>query len=218
MTFLIVAVLLVALVGAGVGAIAVRQKQNFAKANEIVPGRATAAPAGWAGAHSAEAKLHRRLGESVAALRANVTLSDGAFMESRASIENAAQAIDERLIAAASLPRGDRETAIAAVEPDVVALEASVAALAQPAVGSTPQQMLDDSVRAAQIRLDALAAAQAELDQIEVHTATDQTTPGHTAIDHIVESEPAAPVEVARPATQPTEQPRQQTQPPTPGV
>lgn len=208
MTFIIIAVLLVALLGAGVGAIAIRQKQNFAKANEIVPGRATSAPAGWAGAHSPEAKLHRRMGEAVTALRANPTLSDAAFMESRSSIENAAQAIDERLIAAAALPRGHREAAIAAVEPDVVALEASVASLATPAVGSAPQRALDDSVRAAQIRLDALAAAQAELDQLDVHS-----TDGHA--DTIARIEAAQQQPTAVEPTAPVEQPRPQTQPPT---
>ena len=203
MTFIVLAVLLVALVGVGVGAIAMRQKQNFAKANQIVPGRATTAPAGWAGAHSPEAKLHRRIGEAVAALRANPTLSDGAFMESRASIENAAQAIDERLIAAAALPRGHREAAIAAVEPEVVSLEASVASLARPAVGSAPQQVLDDSVRAAQIRLDALASAQAELDQLDVHAAAHRET-----IEQIEAAQ-----QQTRPAEQPVEQPKPLTQP-----
>lgn len=203
MTFVIIAVLLVALAGAGVGAIAMRQKRNFATANEIVPGRATSAPAAWAGAHSPEAKLHRRLGEAVAALRANPTLSDGAFMESRASIENAAQMIDERLIAAAALPRGHREAAIAAVEPDVNALESSVASLAQPSLGSAPQQALDDSVRAAQIRLDALADARAEIDRADPLANIHQHT-----IDEI---------EAARqqPIEQSVEQTRPQTQPPT---
>lgn len=164
MTLLAIIALVVAVLGGGAGVIAVRQKRSFAKANEVVPGRATAAPAAWAGSHSTEAKLHRRLTDAVAALRANATLSDGAFMESRATIEQTALAIDERLIAAAALPASHRNAAIAAVAPAVAALEDAVAALAAPAAAGSDQQALDDSVRAAKIRIEALAAARTELD------------------------------------------------------
>ena len=129
-------------------------------------------------------------------------------MESRASIEDAAQAIDERLIAAAALPRGHREAAIAAVEPEVVSLEASVASLARPAAGSAPQQVLDDSVRAAQIRLEALASAQAELDQLDMHAAAH-----HATIEQIeAAQQQTRPAE--QPVEQPVEQPKPLTQPP----
>ena len=167
MTVITIILVAAAAVAAGVGAIAVRQKRSFAKANEVVPGRATNAPGEWAGAHSPEARLHRRLTTAVTALQANSTLADGAFMESRAAVEQAALAIDERLIAAAALPAAHRTAAIAAVEPAVVALEAAVTALAAPASGDVTQQSLDDSVRAAQIRLDALAQAQAEVDRLD---------------------------------------------------
>lgn len=173
MTFLaviaIVAIVFVVALAGGAVAIAARQKRSFAKANEVVPGRTTTAPADWAGAHSPEAKLHRRLTDAVGALRANATLSDGAFIESRVSVEQTALAIDERLIAASALPATHRSAAIAAVEPAVVALEGAVAALAVPNSGAAAatQQALDDSVRAAQIRLDALAEARAELDRFD---------------------------------------------------
>lgn len=179
MTFLailaIIVVLIVAAVAGGAALIAVRQKRSFASANEVVAGVATNAPPGWAGAHSPEARLHRRLTEAVAALRANATLSDGAFVESRVSVEQAALAIDERLIAAAALPAGHRTAAIAAVEPVVVALENAVAALAAPTTGpAATQQALDDSVRAAQIRLHALAEARTELDRFDSLAARQQ--------------------------------------------
>ena len=102
-------------------------------------------------------------------MRANPALSDGAFMESRAAIEQAAQAIDDRLIAVAALPRGHREAAIAAVEPEVAALEASVASLAQPSVGS----VIAGATAPEQVRQNAEAVAWvpgqeelAELDEI----------------------------------------------------
>lgn len=213
MTFLITAlVVIVAVAAAGVGAIAMRQKRSFAKANEIVPGRTTGAPAAWAGAHSPEAKMHRRLAEAVAALRANPTLSDGAFMESRAGIEQAAHDIDDRLIAAAALPRGHRESAIAAVEPDVAALEASVASLAKPVAGGTePSPALDDSVRSAQMRLDALADARAELE------AVDPAASAHQATIEQVEAARRQPAESPAPAQpQARSQPQPRTQPPSP--
>ncbi len=187
MTLLAIIALVVALLGGGAGVIAVRQKRSFVKANEVVPGRATAAPAAWAGSHSPEAKLHRRLTDAVAALRANATLSDGAFMESRATIEQTALAIDERLIAAAALPASHRNAAIAAVAPAVAALEDAVAALAAPAAAGSDQQALDDSVRAANIRIQALAAARTELDlfdqtvtRSQLDDAPAQTQPAQT--------------------------------------
>ena len=196
----VLALVVVAALAGGIAVTAVRQKRSFASANEIVPGRPTSAPASWAGAHSPEAKLHRRIGAAVAALHANTTLADGAFMESRAAIEQHAVAIDERLIAGAALPAGHREAAIASIEPEVVRLEASIAALADPAPGAT-SAALDDSLRAAQIRLDALAEARAEIDALDGPSASSELP-----VDIPAEAPPAAPVE--RPAAQ--------TQPPQP--
>lgn len=167
MTFLAVLALLVVAAVVGAGLIVVRQRRSYARSNEVVPGMATDAPAEWAGAHTPEAKLHRRLTAAVAALRANAMLSDAAFIESRVSVERTALSIDARLIAAAALAPGQRRAAVAAVEPAVVAVEDAVAALTQAPADNSAEQALDDSVRAAQMRLDALAEARAELDRFD---------------------------------------------------
>ena len=45
-------------------ALAVSAGRRLAKAHQAVPEVATPAGAGWAGAHSPEARLHRRLGDA----------------------------------------------------------------------------------------------------------------------------------------------------------
>ena len=105
------------------------QKDRYAKANEVVPGTATRAPAEWAGAHTAEARLHRRLRDAVAALRANPAMEDAYRMDARVSLEQHALAVDERLVAVAALPEGVRGDPLEAVSAAVDAVEAAVASL-----------------------------------------------------------------------------------------
>ena len=196
MIFVAFAVLIVVAVIAGAAAIAFRSKRSFVESNEIVPGTATRAPTSWAGAHSPEAKLHRRLRDAVLAVRAEPTLTDPGSPGSpgsRAMLEQAALDIDDRLIAAAALPATHRDAAIGAVEPAVVALEDAIAKLAAPAGAATSQQALDDAIGAVQSRLIALAEARAELDQFDV---TSKGTPLPVA-----RTEPSAVVETASPET-----------------
>jgi hypothetical protein len=128
----VVVVLVLFVVSAVVAAsVVVRtQKRKFAEANVVVPGTDTTAPAGWAGAHSPEARMHRRLRDAVAALRANPAMEDAFMMDARVSLEQQALAVDERLIAAAALPDGVRDAPLAAVAGAVDAVEAAVAKLA----------------------------------------------------------------------------------------
>ncbi len=193
MIFVAFAVLIVVAVIAGAAAIAFRSKRSFVESNEIVPGTATRAPTSWAGAHSPEAKLHRRLRDAVLAVRAEPTLTDPGSPGSRAILEQAALDIDDRLIAAAALPATHRDAAIGAVEPAVVALEDAIAKLAAPAGAATSQQALDDAIGAVQSRLIALAEARAELDQFDV---TSKGTPLPVA-----RTDPSAVVETASPET-----------------
>jgi hypothetical protein len=104
-------------------------KRKFAEANVILPGTTTKAPAEWAGAHTPEARLHRRLRDALAAVRANPALEDAFRMDARVSLEQQALAVDERLIAVAALPEGVRAEPMASVAAAVDAVEAAVAAL-----------------------------------------------------------------------------------------
>ena len=102
----------VSIVGFGV-ALSVRGKRDFAKQNEVVPGIASPAPASWAGAHSPEAKLHRRLADAVRAVNGNPRLGELGLSMQTKQIEAEAMAIDERLVAAAGLPSSHRAVAVA---------------------------------------------------------------------------------------------------------
>ncbi|MGI9019003.1 MAG: hypothetical protein ACR2HR_18190 [Euzebya sp.] len=135
MVVLILIVLAVIAV-AGMGAFAVALSRNgarrFAEQNEILPGVASTAPAEWAGSHSPEAKMHRRLGQAVKAMRAQGALhtEDVTHLELRVELEQHALACDRRLIAAAALPVGHREQALAQLEVSVSAIESATGDLA----------------------------------------------------------------------------------------
>ncbi len=69
---LLIAIVAIAGVGAlaaGAVALALKSKRDYKAAGEIVPGEASSAPEHWAGAHSPEAKLHRRLVAAAASAR-----------------------------------------------------------------------------------------------------------------------------------------------------
>ena len=127
----VVVVILLLVVSAVVAATVVvrTNKRKFAEANVILPGTTTKAPAEWAGAHTPEARLHRRLRDAVAAVRANPAMEDAFMMDARVSLEQQALAVDERLIAVAALPERVRAEPLASVAAAVDAVEAAVAAL-----------------------------------------------------------------------------------------
>jgi len=129
MTIVVLLVLFVLAAAVAATAVVRSQKRSYARANEVVAGRATRAPAEWAGAHTPEALMHRRLRDAVEALRANPALEDAFLLDARVSLEEQAVAVDERLIATAALPEGVRAEPLAKLSGAVDAVEAAVAAL-----------------------------------------------------------------------------------------
>ncbi len=178
---MIVSVILIAAVVAIVGfgvALTVRSKREFDAANEVVPGISSSAPAAWAGAHSPEAKLHRRLGDAVRAVHDDPRLVELGLAAQTKHVESVALAIDERLVAAAALPSRQRAAAVAAFEPQVVALEDTVATMitSTTAAGQS-KELLEQVVSEADITLQALAQARAEIEQIDTQAAGELPVP-----------------------------------------
>ena len=180
MTYLLLAGLVVAFV---VGYIALRNAQDFSDANEIVPGVPTNAPKEWAGAHSPEARMHRRLRDAVAALQSNASLDAPDMVAVRADLEAQALAVDERLIAAAALSKSLREEPLRQVEEAVQSIEEAVAGvvgLRGPSMGSI-EQGLDDvrtrmrHVEEAHAELEGLTPGSATFDALRDHI--ESTTP-----------------------------------------
>lgn len=165
MTLLVlVGALVVAAVAVGAVALAVTSKRQYRAANEVIPGRPTNAPASWAGAHTPEARLHRRLADVVTALRSHPLLEEGTGrLEARVAIEEQVAAIDEQLVAAAALPERVRAEPLAQVERQVEAVEQAAATLVGAGTADGPaaiEQQVDDVRR----QLDDLARIRAELD------------------------------------------------------
>lgn len=167
---LLIGALLVAAFGAVVAfgvMLAVRSKQEFAEQNEVVPGRPSPAPASWAGAHSREARLHRRLGDAVKGARQNPRFVELGLAPQMNAIEAEALAIDERLVAAAGLPTAHRDAAIDSLEQHVVDLELAISELVTSISVSDSKAQLETAVSAADIKLQALAEARAEVEKID---------------------------------------------------
>ena len=144
--------------------LALRNAQDFSDANEVVPGVKTNAPKSWAGAHTPEARMHRRLRDAVAAMQANAALDDPAMAPVRTSIEEQAIGVDERLVAAAALPKQHREEPLRQVDKAVHAIESEVAGVVElrgPSMGSIEQGLED--VRARMLHVE---AARAELEAL----------------------------------------------------
>ncbi|MFK7918773.1 MAG: hypothetical protein AB8G14_11880 [Ilumatobacter sp.] len=181
---LLIGALLVASIGAVVAfgvMLAVRSKQEFVTQNEVVPGRKSPAPASWAGAHSREAKLHRRLGDAVRGARQNPRFVELGLAAQMTAIEAEAFAIDERLVAAAALPKTHRDAAIDPLEEHVVDLEQAIVDLVTSVSVSDSKVQLEAAVSAADIKLQALAAARAEverLDRLATGTELGDVAPG----------------------------------------
>ena len=130
MTAVVVVLLFVASAVVAAAVVVRTNKRKFAEANVVVPGTTTKAPAEWAGAHTPEARMHRRLRDAMAALQANPAVEDAFMLDARVSLEQQALAVDQRLIAVAALPERVRADPLASVASAVDAVEAAVAALA----------------------------------------------------------------------------------------
>lgn len=164
MSFLLVALVAVVVVAVAAGAVALTLtgRRSYKAANQIVPGVDTRAPKSWAGAHTPEAKLHRRLRDAVRALHAGPLADDTLLLDLRVTLEQQALAIDDRLIAVAALPDRVRAQPLAQVEAAVRAIEDATADLTSRMLGAaSPQPAIEELNR----RLDSVAAAREELDR-----------------------------------------------------
>jgi hypothetical protein len=190
-----------AVVGFGI-ALAVRSKREFGEQNQVVPGRPSPAPASWAGAHSREATLHRRLGDAVRGAHANPRFVELGLAVQMRAIDAEAMAIDERLVAAAALPGAHRDAAIDPLEANVAQLEATIADMVTGISVADSKQQLEQAVSAADLKLQALAEARAEVEMIDRQVAG---------------TDDAAREVVQRAQTSPPQQsPAQPSQPPPP--
>lgn len=145
-TVIIVLVVVVLLAATGF-AVALAAKGRRKAAASLGTGLAANVPREWAGAHSPEAKLHRRLVAAARSLSAQ-PLGDAAGIERRVAVEQQLRELDEQLVAAAAVPEPARGEALAKIEPLVAAAESAVAAIASGRVDvellERTQRELDD--------------------------------------------------------------------------
>lgn len=146
--------------------IAYRNAQDFSDANEVVPGVPTRAPQSWAGGHNPEARLHRRLRDAMTSLREVTSNDQPTLADVRATLEREALAVDDVLVAVASLPKAQREGRLQKVTDAVEAIETAVAdvvVVTGPALDDVHRSL--DDVRT---RLTLVAEARAELADLDV--------------------------------------------------
>lgn len=158
-----IVVVVVVLVAGGV-ALALSGKRKYRAANRIVPGVDSSAPAEWAGAHTPEARLHRRLRDAVGGLSTHPRRSEPYFADLLASLQQQAFAVDEHLIAVAALPARVRPEPLAQVTTAVEAVEEATASLAlalRPGAAPVGAETAELTER---VRL--VAEARAELDRL----------------------------------------------------
>lgn len=176
----VVGLVVVAMVVAfGLGALAVRR--NAKKQLRVAKGVKSRAPANWVGAHSPEAKLHRRMVAAVSRLR-EAGRGDRSPTGSLALVEAEAVAIDEALVEAAALDSAAKADALIKLYDVVSSLESIVdrAVSAMAATGHRDHDGQSDSgaqpvggadlerkVNEMDDRLRAIRAAYAELDSLE---------------------------------------------------
>ena len=151
----------VALVGA-VGAVAWAVARNRDRRNQVVPGVPTPAPAAWAGSHTPEARLHRRLRAAVEVAQRAARRPSSSLWSGRQAVEEAALAVDERLVVVAGVPERERGPMLADVTAQVAAVEHAAAGLAGAILEERDRL---DAVDAALDRVELLRQARAEVEQ-----------------------------------------------------
>lgn len=172
LAFALVGLAVVLLAGAGFAiALARQSKKQYEAQGQLIPGQASEAPAEWAGAHTPEARMHRRLGQVVRSLRtlSNQPGEDVRMLDMRVELEQHALAVDRQLIAASALPPGVREPALAKAEQAVAAVEQAGAQLATMVTSAADNRALEELTE----RIRIAAEVRAELDTLG---ATDQPT------------------------------------------
>lgn len=145
----VILVIVVVVLGAAIVfgvALARKGKRQYAERTGG-PGLAAGAPREWAGAHTPEAKLHRRLAAAARSLDAQ-PMGDVQTLEQRVSIEQQIQQLDEQLVAVATGGGPGKAAALAEIEPLVSGVERAVAQLATSGVDM-------DQLRRNQAELDA---------------------------------------------------------------
>ncbi|WP_405137045.1 hypothetical protein [Nocardia sp. NBC_01388] len=150
---LVLLIVLAVAIGGGTALLSKRQKQAVGAANQVVPGTPTKAPASWAGSHDPAPRLHRRLRDTMTALRTADALDDGTTLVLRAELEQAALSWDDRLVAMAALPPAAAADQLKLATDAVASIESGVAQYISAATQRT------DADTAA-----ALAAARGQLD------------------------------------------------------
>lgn len=167
MTGVLIALLVVVVVAAAAGGAALmlgaqRVKQNARRSQEIAPGQRSEAPLGWAGAHTPEAKLHRRLGAAMNGLRS--ATNDDALVSANVSVvEREALKIEQQLVAASHLAERLKGPAIAELSQAVDQIENVSAQLIQRSAELSAGDVRDQLDDLSQ-RLALLDEARAELD------------------------------------------------------
>ena len=166
MIWLFIAVLAVAVAGGAMAvALASRAKRDQTEQLQVVPGRDSGAPVAWAGAHSTEAKLHRRLGAAVRSMRAQPSLGGMAFVAQRTALEHEAMRIDARLIAVAALTGPHRDDGIEQVASLVERFESAVGDLVTASLDDPA--LLEAAISESEVRLRALEEARAEVERLD---------------------------------------------------
>lgn len=154
----------------GVAALVARVARARDSANQVVPGVPTEAPAAWAGAHSTEARLHRRLRAAVDAAGVAAPGAEGSLVGLRRAIEEEALAVDRQLVVAAAAPVGTRGGLLERVAVQVDAVEEAAGALADRALEQRApggRAGVAEAVDTALTRARLLADARAEVEELD---------------------------------------------------
>ncbi|HUG85879.1 MAG TPA: hypothetical protein VMM13_15050 [Euzebya sp.] len=193
MSAIVILVLLVglAVIGAGIAffvALSRKGTQRMATQHEVIPGVPSAAPPEWAGAHTPEAGMHRRLRDAVAGLRAQAGSpgEDVELLELRVEVEQQAIAVDDRLIAAAALPPSVRAQALDEVERAVASVEEAAGAIAAQ-IASTGLGGDDRSLADLTGRVRVATQSRAQLDAMDWDQPDITGQPGEPTVDDVDE-------------------------------
>ncbi len=160
---LAIVVVVVAVIGAGIAIAAGSISKNAKARNQVVPGMLSSAPTNWHGSHEPEAKLHRRVRDAAAGLRATAA-SDPTMTETVQSIDREAVRLDEQIVAAARMPERHKQEALQNLEEAVIQFEDMTAGLITRTSGVGPKDVKAELDALAE-RLDLVAEARAELDE-----------------------------------------------------
>lgn len=127
-TLIIVLLVLVVLAVLGTTVFAVAlvrnsRRQQQAEAAMPFPSRA---PLSWSGSHVPEAKLHRRIRDAVRAFEQPAGIMSAAQLDEQVRLTIAAQEIDDRLVAIATLPDAAKAEALQQATVEVSDLEQKI--------------------------------------------------------------------------------------------